>query len=270
MESRHDALFHMHMQVHPFHEVFLLLAGSVEVRLRPTEGDAQGDLTRVLEPGSYIAVPAGVHHALYDRRQATVVVVACSEAALDATPGRRATWDAITHRATAAFPVLSAAPLRHHAAPWRDLIASNRFGADRLELETAFSRFLVELRRLAVRPAAPDARERVRDVARRLPRLIHEEWSLDRAAGEAVLSRRRFSAVWREVTGTSFIASLHAERIAAAQRLMRDAEHSIVGAAFAVGFNDIANFYRVFRRIVGCAPGEWLATVIEEAVPKNN
>ena len=31
----------------------------------------------------------------------------------------------------------------------------------------------------------------------------------------------------------------------------------VVAAAYSSGFNDLANFYRVFRRCIGCTPGQW-------------
>ena len=255
VESRHDPAFQMEAQQHEFHEVFLLLRGTVTVGLA-------GGERRVMHPGDYLIVPAGMEHTIHDDRASTLVLIACSDAALDAVPGRRDVWRRLTGRreapgeATATSPILSAAPLHLQDPAWRDLLAV-RDGAHRLEVENAFSRFLVHLNRLAARPRAPTSRERLEALVERLAGRAHEAWTLDRAAAEVHLSRRRFSELWREVTGRSFVASLQGTRVTNAQRLMRDDGLSIVAAAFAVGFNDVANFYRVFRRHTGVAPGAW-------------
>jgi AraC-like DNA-binding protein/uncharacterized protein YjlB len=258
VESRHNEAFRMEPQRHAFHEVFLLLRGGITVLLHP-EAPPAAPLERHMHPGDYLIVPAGVAHAIRDRRASTLVLVAFSPEVPAAVPGRRAVWEELQRPHPVPFPVYSAAPIHLQDNAWRDLIAMDDLTADRLALETAFSRFLLQLRRLSRRPRDPDARERISVLTRRLPGVAHEEWSLDRAASEVHLSRRRFSDLWRETTGESFTVSVQLARVAAAQRLMRDGDHSIVGAAFAAGFNDLANFYRVFRRCVGMTPGEWLA-----------
>lgn len=248
----------MEPQDHAFHEVFLLLRGRITVFLYP-EGAALPPVERYMQPGDYLVVPAGVAHAIRDRRASTLVLVAFAKGVPAAVPGRLAVWEELQRPHPVPFPVYSAAPIHLQDNAWRDLIAMDHPTADRLALETAFSRFLLQLRNLSRRPRHPDARERIAVLTRRLPEVVHEEWTLDRAASEVHLSRRRFSDLWRETTGESFTVSVQLARVAAAQRLMRDGDHSIVGAAFAAGFNDLANFYRVFRRCVGATPGEWLA-----------
>ncbi|MCG8479695.1 MAG: AraC family transcriptional regulator, partial [Spirochaetales bacterium] len=266
--------FRMELQTHAFHEVFLVLRGRVVVQ---THGIRNGEdyrrvngLMHPLDPGDYLVVPAGTAHIIEDVRASTLVLVAFSDAALDACPGRRAIWTSLAPNGDATRPVIRSAPMHLRDAPWRELIALSRpavpglrsvhSGGDerRLEIETAFSRFLIELHRLQQRPRVPDARERVRAFSAALPELVHEGWSLDRAAAAVHLSRRRFSELWRLVVGESFVASLQRLRIATAQKLMRDHDHSIVGAAFAAGFDDLANFYRIFRKHVGTAPGQWM------------
>jgi len=132
----------------------------------------------------------------------------------------------------------------------------------RLELESAFNRFLLELIRLGRRPRIPDARERVQVFAAGLPKRSLESWTLDKAAGEVNLSRRRFSELWRAVTGETFVTSLQRYRIRTAQRFMLQDTHSIAGAAFAAGFDDISHFYRVFHKVEGMPPGTWISNRI--------
>jgi AraC-like DNA-binding protein/mannose-6-phosphate isomerase-like protein (cupin superfamily) len=272
LESRHDADFRMDIQYHSFHEVFLLLRGTVVVRLNRPAIDTLGTTgtpeakseERHLQPGDYLVVPAGLGHFIKDTRASTLVLIACTDHALDTVPGRREVWQQIVGTTGLPAPIRSA-PLHLRDPSWRELIALSRpaphdcSASGRLELESAFSRFLLELKRLARRPRFPDARERVHALARMLPGHAHEAWTLDRAAGEVHLSRRRFSELWRSATGETFITSLQRHRINTAQQLMLDEELSIAGAAFAAGFDDITHFYRVFRKQTGAPPGAWLS-----------
>lgn len=257
----------METQRHRFHEVFLLLHGTVRVSL------IDDSVTeRVLHPGDYLVVPAGVSHRLLDDRASTLILVAFSHEAVTANVGRRTLWDAVRSRLDGEYPVLTPSTGIADGA-WRTLLAivherPNRSTTDptyRIELETAFDRFLLGLYRMSHATRQLDARERVRAFRRTLGERVHEQWSLDRAALETHMSRRRFSQLWREETGETFVSSLQGYRVLRTQTLIREEGLSVIAAALAAGFNDIANFYRVFRRCVGCSPGAW-ATQIDPRV----
>ncbi len=280
----------MEPQFHDFHEVFLLLRGAVIFRLyrNPGTTDAEAEEHR-LHTGDYLIVPAGTGHIIHDARGSTLVLVACTDDAVRSVPGRREVWGDLIS-ASLECGAIRSAPLHLRDTSWRELIAlsphvgspdvarppgqeSRKEGAPsrmgtsdpynpasttrRLELENAFSRFLLELSRLSRRPRLPDARERVQALAATLHEFAHEQWTLDRAAGAVYLSRRRFSDLWRSVTGETFITTLQRLRVSTAQRLMTDDRLSIAGAAFAAGFDDVTHFYRVFHKYVGMPPGTW-------------
>ncbi len=294
LESRHAADFRMDPQFHPFHEVFLLLRGSVMFRLygsderfseRPDRealsSDPETMITEyLLQSGDYLVVPAGVGHTIADTRASTLVLVACTDDAVDASPGRREVWRQIVGSYRLPVPI-RAGPLHLSDPSWRELIALSSSGpgksgslrsvnsplsvetvsaSGRLELENAFNRFLLELIRLGRRPRIPDARERVQAFAASLSKRSLESWTLDKAAGEVHLSRRRFSELWRTVTGETFVTTLQRHRIGAAKQFMLRETHSIAGAAFAAGFDDISHFYRVFHKVEGMPPGTWISS----------
>ncbi|MFW5642657.1 MAG: AraC family transcriptional regulator [Alkalispirochaeta sp.] len=277
VESRHSPEFTMEAQQHPFHEVFLLLRGTVSVGLTARH---QERLEYTLQPGDYLIVPAGTSHFITDQRASTLVVVAFADTVLDTVPGRREIWSQITglreREEASGVRHVPSAPEHLRDPAWRRLIALGRSvrrgggggirtASGRIELETAFNEFLLELSTLSGRPRYPDARERVYALVHALPDLIHESWPLDRAAAAAHLSRRRFSDLWRDVTGETFITSLQKHRVAAAQRLMIEEDLSIVAAAFTAGFDDLTHFYKVFRRHTGIPPGRWIARTTSDA-----
>ena len=90
---------------------------------------------------------------------------------------------------------------------------------------------------------------------------FYEEWDLDRAAGRAGLSRRRFSELFRQSAGTTFGDFLTERRLEHAASLLAEGEHSVLGVMFACGFSDLSHFYRMFRRKFGSAPRTWQAAL---------
>ncbi len=57
--------------------------------------------------------------------------------------------------------------------------------------------------------------------------------------------------------GTTFTAVLDEQRRERAERLLRSADHSIDAVAAAVGYSDVANFTRAFRRWTGTTPASF-------------
>jgi transcriptional regulator GlxA family with amidase domain len=76
------------------------------------------------------------------------------------------------------------------------------------------------------------------------------------AAHRAGLSERRFSQLFREITGSSWLSHLRALRLDHATRLLRHTERSITAIAFECGFTDLSNFYRAFKTANDCSPLE--------------
>jgi AraC-like DNA-binding protein len=95
-------------------------------------------------------------------------------------------------------------------------------------------------------------------VRREIDESFFDQWDLCRAATRAGLSRRRFTELFRAEAGSTFWDYLNERRMEHAARLLRGEGRSITGVIFACGFNDVSNFYRLFRRRFGAAPRAWL------------
>lgn len=244
----------MQAQEHGFHEIFLLLRGRSLVH----SGDA--GVFRA-GPGSLVVIPAESEHRFIDEEATNLLVVALSEAALDNCPGRRELWKRVVagHRERPGQPCRVATEQR----AWRELLALERRPQrpdHRIRRETLLNMLLCDVAASLERPRNLDSEARLRRFLRDLPERLHESWSLDRAAAAVGLSRRRFSELFRQRVGESFVPHLQRLRVGAVQRLLRGEEHSIIGAAYSCGFEDTAHFYRVFRRYTGESPGAWLRT----------
>jgi AraC-like DNA-binding protein len=92
---------------------------------------------------------------------------------------------------------------------------------------------------------------------------MHEKpeqpWSLDTLAAQAGMSRARFAAHFRNVTGATPLHYLTDWRISMAQSLLRSGKPVKLVAPM-VGYSSVVAFGRVFARRMGAGPAEWLST----------
>lgn len=91
--------------------------------------------------------------------------------------------------------------------------------------------------------------------------LIHgqpeQEWTLDRLAREAGLSRSAFAERFTHYMQVSPMRYLARWRMQLAAGLLKRPGMSVAEAGTAVGYQSEAAFNRAFKKIVGAPPGEW-------------
>jgi len=83
---------------------------------------------------------------------------------------------------------------------------------------------------------------------------LAEDISVDALAGLVELSPFHFSRVFKQATGLSPLQFVTRERIARAQRLIRETSRSLIEIALEVGYTSPSHFAQVFRRAVGVTP----------------
>ncbi|MDO4275423.1 MAG: AraC family transcriptional regulator [Eubacteriales bacterium] len=80
--------------------------------------------------------------------------------------------------------------------------------------------------------------------------------TLDEVAASAYMSSNYFSSYFRKVTNISFSDYVTRLRIMHARELLRDTDKSVMEIAMGCGFNNISNFYRLYKKHVGKSPRE--------------
>jgi AraC-like DNA-binding protein/quercetin dioxygenase-like cupin family protein len=100
------------------------------------------------------------------------------------------------------------------------------------------------------------ALERVAGALDLIQERFREDISLDDAAREAGMSPHYFSSYFKRATGSSFIEQLTRLRVCKARELARSTDRTLVDIAMECGFNNMANFYRAYRRVFGAPPGD--------------
>jgi AraC-like DNA-binding protein len=98
--------------------------------------------------------------------------------------------------------------------------------------------------------------------------LIHErladDLSLGDVAAEVGLSPFHFLRVFRRVHGVTPHQALLQARLRHAVGLLRETSHPVTEVAYGVGFGDLSNFVRTFRRQVGWSPQKFRRAKIAE------
>lgn len=83
-----------------------------------------------------------------------------------------------------------------------------------------------------------------------------EKITLEEAAGAAFMSPSYFSTYFRKVTNISFSEYVTRLRISHARELLKKTDRSVTDIAMECGFNNISNFYRLYKRHTGHPPRE--------------
>jgi len=103
-------------------------------------------------------------------------------------------------------------------------------------------------------PATARDRRRAVETALWIDAHSEREIDLDGAAGQAGLSPFHFLRLFSGVLGVTPHQYLVRARLRHAARLLTDEERSITDIAYDVGFGDLSNFVRTFRRAAGVSP----------------
>jgi AraC family transcriptional regulator len=84
-----------------------------------------------------------------------------------------------------------------------------------------------------------------------------EEFSLDRLAAQAGLSRFHFQRLFKAATGVA-PSRYHIDlRINEARRLLRETKMSVIDVALEVGYTNPSHFAQLFRRETGLSPSDY-------------
>ena len=104
---------------------------------------------------------------------------------------------------------------------------------------------------------APDRAQAIEGVVDFLNGNFHEPQRIDEMAERCGMSPRRFTELFKVRTGQTFSYYLNALRINFAKERLQQTGH-ILYACHESGFNDLAYFYRVFKKHTGRTPGDYL------------
>jgi len=257
LESHHAPSFRMGEQSHSFLELFFVHSGSGAFRIDSREHPCQRN--------DVVVVPPRLTHAIADNPDDPLTLyAACVAAAVvrhepalfERLPvGRVRISKSLAEQTRAAFRRL----LFEQTQPGP--FSPTLIVGLTLELLASIARGTAIERRTSGHVSADTpAKERRAAVERYVARLAHrffERASLDEAAAELGMSRRRFTTLFSDVTGRTWADYVTQLRVEYAQTLLRTTPRSIVSIAFECGYEELSSFYRAFKKSTGKSPGDW-------------
>ncbi len=252
VESVHGPDFVMPPRTDSFHKLLLVVSGVVQYLRSRTEAVRVGT-------GELLVVPAGQRHRLADLKTPTVMLMCFSPDWLIRQADLAGVWRTLSQQRD---PVLRfASPQRVRLETlWRkslfEQVHTRAGGAALLDAAA------IEIIALAGRAPAMGRQEtpqgRIDALVREIETGFYEPWSIDRAARRTGMSRRSFSSHFKTRCKTTFRDYVASVRLAHAAQILGDGTHSVLGAMFSCGFNDVSNFYRLFKARYGAPPLEWV------------
>ena len=87
--------------------------------------------------------------------------------------------------------------------------------------------------------------------------------SLNDVALQVGVSRSHFAHLFKNYTNMTFVDFLTVERVKLAETFFLNPRLRITDIAFESGFSSISSFNRSFKKIKGCSPTEFRATMID-------
>lgn len=114
-----------------------------------------------------------------------------------------------------------------------------------------------EIAQTIINPNQRRQRERLDIILEYLDKNYANKITLKQIAESINVSPYRFCHIFRELTGYSFSHYLLHFRVFKAQEMLIQEAKPVTEIALSCGFNNVSYFNHVFRRITGCAPGQY-------------
>lgn len=100
-------------------------------------------------------------------------------------------------------------------------------------------------------------------------RYSNPDLSVDIAVSELGINRIKINEILRAETGLTFSLYLNKLRLTEAARLLSDKQIGVAETAFAVGYNSLSYFNRLFKKEYGCNPSAYKApAAVAESFPQ--
>ena len=87
--------------------------------------------------------------------------------------------------------------------------------------------------------------------------------TVNEVASNVGVSKSHFAHLFKGYTNMTFVDFLTMERIKLAETLFPNPKLHIIDIAFESGFSSISSFNRAFRKVKGCSPTEFRATMVD-------
>jgi len=256
-ESHHSSTFTMESRSFDFHKLCWIPVGGGSFEF--------GSSRLPVERDGLLFIPAGTTHRFVDNPTAplTLVFAHFSEQLVRESAALSMLMPDLQNRFSSQYPVVRLNSYRRGAV--RDsfkkmLVEQSREGCEATALLYAglIDLLVYLLRGEPAQKMASLSREQSLDgTLDYIEEYFHTPIRVKDLAAMCDLSSRRYTDLFKQRTGKTIVKYLSERRIAYAQERLRETGQ-IKYAAIASGYNDVTHFYRVFKRMTGITPGEYV------------
>lgn len=257
LESHHASGFAMESGAWPFHKICWVAVGRGTLDLSGNEIPIRQD--------DFLLLPARKAHRFVDQHgdPLTLVIVCISEAYFSGELS--GLWEKALLLGPEGAPLCARNAFHHYNLVECFRLALHEQSQKRTgwgtALKTRANELLLQLARKSVEARQAHVESSLKTVMGAIEYLhshLNEPLLIRDFAERCNLSSRRFTTLFKQCTGQTFSQYLNTRRIAYACERLAETGH-IAYACYESGFNDLAYFYRVFRKHRGQTPGEYLA-----------
>lgn len=255
IESHHTETFHMEMGHWPFHKVCWIPVGRGLLEL--TNGSIP------IRRDDFLLLPSGTVHRFVDHpgEPLTLVIVCFTDDLTQKNASLSSVFGALRSSHPVGFPLRAANA--YHESQIKDLfklMLREQGGADtgyEAASQAAFTQLIVRMLRSCARESIPvRAREQALEGAiQYMEENFYKPIALRQMADRCGVTSRRFTDLFKQRMGTTFVDYLNRKRVAYAAERIRETGN-ILYACYEAGFQDLGYFYRVYRRYTGHTPGD--------------
>lgn len=263
LESHHAVDFEMEIGAWPFHKICWVAVGSG--RLEHETGFSR------IRRDDFLLLPAGWPHRFVDDpgHPLTLVILCISPEYLAQTPRAQSLglWRTALQRHPAGQPACAQSAFHRTSLLERFRLAlreqRDRKPGWETALESVADRLLIRFVRAYCEPRdrhVASSLQTVKGAIEYIDAHPYEALQIATMAERCDLSPRRFTDLFKQLTGDTFSHYLNRQRIRYACERLDETGH-ILYACHESGFNDVAYFYRVFKKYTGQTPGAYLDQV---------
>ncbi len=126
-----------------------------------------------------------------------------------------------------------------------------------LQLLIMLSRFYAEGASLAYKPAVKERTVLIRRINGFLERHFDQKLAVPDLCTFFNISSRQLNRIFKQETGQTVTERIHQIRIERAKQYLLDGDDKVIDIANRVGYEDPSFFSQLFRRKVGCSPGQY-------------
>ena len=254
LESHHSPKFAMDWRTHEFVKIVYVWKGRGEFHI--------GDTIHSFRANDVIIIPPHTRNRIVDDTSAAPsLYVCCIATQLLSFEHRLAdSLDITLQRHRHGFTNRITSLLRHLIHSQQKPVATTSISmvADALRL----LQLVLEIESKPRTILQPDGNERTvlqRYIAE-LPERFFEESSIDSASQQLGIPRRKFTQLFHELTGETWLSYTRRVTIEHSQKRLAQTDLPITSIAFECGFRDLSTFYRQFKKLSGMSPGEYRST----------